>query len=126
MASRFRVRHLHQVSRIFLDSRLVHRQVRAADGALGVSLVARPLRREFLTLSAWRDLAALHALVRAEPHHGAMRRHASAMAEATFTTWEVPVAALPASWDEAQQRLDDARSAATDASHGPGRGGGTP
>ena len=33
----------------------IHRQVRRADGAYGVSLEAHPLKREFLTLSSWRD-----------------------------------------------------------------------
>ena len=46
----------------------IHEQVRAADGALGVSLVAHPLQRVFFTLSAWRDRAAVDALVSAEPH----------------------------------------------------------
>ena len=49
MASRFRLRRLRDVPRFFLDAMRIHRQVRAADGALGVSLVAHPLRREFFT-----------------------------------------------------------------------------
>ena len=84
----------------------IHRQVRAADGALGVSLIARPLRREFLTLSAWRDRSALDALVRAAPHAGAMRRHRRGLAESTFTFWTVPVHGLPVPWDDARRRLD--------------------
>jgi hypothetical protein len=106
MASHFRVRHLRHVPRFFLDSLRIHRQVRAADGAFGVSLIARPLHREFFTLSAWRDRAAVNALVRAEPHVGAMRRHRAAMAESTFVFWEVPGAALPVPWTEARRRLD--------------------
>ena len=111
MASRFRVRRLHQVPRFFLDSMRIHRQVRAADGALGISLIAHPLRLEFLTLSAWRDRNSLDALVRAEPHRGAMRRHRAAMTESTFTFWDVPVADLPVRWDDAQRRLDAERTA---------------
>lgn len=106
MASRFRLRGLRHVPRFFLDSMRIHRQVRAADGALGVSLIAHPLRREFYTLSAWRDRAALDSLVRAEPHRSAMRRHRRAMTESTFTFWTVPADQLPISWDEARNRLD--------------------
>jgi quinol monooxygenase YgiN len=110
MASRFRVRQLHQVPRFFLDSLRIHRQVRAADGALGISLIARPLRREFLTLSAWRDRQSLDALVRSNPHRAAMRLHRPAMAESTFTFWQVPVTHLPVPWDEVRSRLDAERA----------------
>ena len=110
MASRFRVRRPRDVPRFFADSMRIHRQVRAADGALGVSLIARPFRREFLTLSAWRDRGALDALVRAQPHAGAMRRHRPAMAESTFTFWTVPADGMPVSWDDARRRLDDERA----------------
>jgi heme-degrading monooxygenase HmoA len=108
MASRFRLRRLRDVPRFFLDAMRIHRQVRAADGALGVSLVARPLQREFFTLSAWRDRAAVDALVRAEPHRSAMGRHHEDMEDAAFRFWEVPPDALPPSWDEAYRRLASA------------------
>jgi Domain of unknown function (DUF3291). len=111
MASQFRVRRLRHVPRFFFDALRIHRQVRGADGALGVSLIARPLRREFLTLSAWRDRDALNALVRTKLHRRAMQRHRPEMADSTFTFWEVPVAQLPVSWDEAQRKLDVERIA---------------
>jgi hypothetical protein len=105
MASRFRLRRLRDVPRFFLDAMRIHRQVRAADGALGVALVAHPLRREFFTLSAWRDRAAVDALVRAEPHRSAMGRYHAVMADAVFRFWEVPPDAVPPSWEEAFRRL---------------------
>ena len=82
-----------------------HRQVRAAEGVLGVALVAHPLRREFFTLGAWRDRAAVDALVRAEPHRSAMGRYHAVMADAKFRFWEVPPEELPPIWDDAQSRL---------------------
>jgi quinol monooxygenase YgiN len=105
MASRFELRRLRDVPRFFLDAMRIHRQVRAADGVLGVSLVAHPLRREFYTLSAWRDRAAVDALVRAEPHRSTMGRYHAVMADAAFRFWEVPPEELPPSWDDAQRRL---------------------
>jgi heme-degrading monooxygenase HmoA len=110
MASRFRVRRFRDVPRFFLDSMKIHRQVLDADGALGVSLVAHPLRREFLTLSAWSDRSSLNALVRTDPHHSAMRRHHPVMAESSFTFWEVPSGDLPIDWHDARHRLDAGRS----------------
>jgi hypothetical protein len=106
MASRFRLRRLRDVPRFFLDAMRIHKQVRAADGALGVSLVAHPLQREFFTLSAWRDRAAVDALVRAEPHRSVMGRYHPLMVDAAFRFWEAPPDALPPSWDDARQRLD--------------------
>ena len=108
MASRFRLRRWRSVPRFLVDSLRVFRQVCATDGALGVSLVARPLRREFLTLSPWRDGAALRAPVGAEPHAGAMRRNRPAMAESVLTTWEAPTSDLPVPWAEAQRRISAA------------------
>jgi hypothetical protein len=61
------------------DAMRVRTLVRRSEGALGVSLVARPLRREFETLSAWRDRESLNAMVRAEPHRSVMGRYRAAM-----------------------------------------------
>jgi heme-degrading monooxygenase HmoA len=105
MASRFRVRGYRHVLPFLLDALRIHAQVRNADGALGVSLVAHPLRKEFATLSAWRDRDALNALVRSEPHRTIMGRYRSAMAGSRFTFWEASPAALPLDWAEAERRL---------------------
>jgi heme-degrading monooxygenase HmoA len=105
MASRFRVERYRHVMPFFLDSQRVLAQIRRADGALGVSLVARPLRREFFTLSAWTDRAALDAIVSSEPHRSVMRRQRAAMADSAFTFWTAPATALPLTWEEAEERL---------------------
>jgi heme-degrading monooxygenase HmoA len=105
MASRFRVRGYRHVVPFLLDAQRVLAQIRRADGALGVSLVARPLRREFFTLSAWTDRAAIDAMVGSEPHRSVMRRQRAAMADSAFTFWTAPTAALPLTWEEAEERL---------------------
>jgi hypothetical protein len=105
MASRFRVRGYRHVLPFLLDSLRVLAQIRRTDGALGVSLVARPLRREFCTLSAWTDRAALDALVRAEPHRSVMTRQRAAMTDSAFAFWTAPATALPLTWEEADERL---------------------
>jgi hypothetical protein len=109
MASRFRVRTWRHVLPFFIDSMRIHRQVRRADGAYGVSLEAHPLRREFLTLSSWRDDAAVKALVRAEPHRSVMRKYRAATEEATFRFWTAP-ATEPPTWAQAKQRLAEPES----------------
>jgi hypothetical protein len=105
MASRFRVRGFRHVLPFFIDSMRVLAQMRKADGAVGVSLVAHPLRREFATLSAWRDRAALDAAVGGEPHRSVMRRQRAAMAASTFRFWNAPAESLPLTWEEADRRL---------------------
>ena len=104
MASSFRVHGFRHVLPFFLDAMRVLRQVRAADGAVGVSLEAHPLRREFRTLSAWRDRAAITALVTAEPHRTIMRGHGDAMAASDFVFWTQP-AGEPPTWADAHRRL---------------------
>ncbi|CAL9282448.1 MULTISPECIES: DUF3291 domain-containing protein [unclassified Streptomyces] len=120
MASRFEVRSLADVPRFFLKSLAAWRQVNSAPGVYGASLVARPLKRTFYTLSAWQDRDAVYAYARAEPHRGIMKDLRSTMRGSTFTFWETTTDALPLSWDEAHRRL--AEQAARDAAEGAGRG----
>lgn len=105
MASRFRVRGYRHVLPFLLDALRIRAQVRRADGALGVSLVARPLRREFATLSAWHDRAAIDAMVQTQPHLAVMRRYRTAMEDSRFVFWDSTADNLPISWDEAWRQL---------------------
>jgi quinol monooxygenase YgiN len=105
MASTFQVASLAGVPRFFLSSLAAWRQVRSAPGCLGASLVARPLRREFCTLSAWENRDALYAFARTQPHRDIMTRLRPTMASATFTFWEAGAGDLPLSWDDARHRL---------------------
>ncbi len=106
MASRFQVASLVDVPRFFLSSLAAWRQVRSAPGCLGASLVARPLHREFRTLSAWANRDALYSFARTQPHRDIMTRLRPTMASSTFTFWEVGAGELPLHWDDAQRRLD--------------------
>jgi hypothetical protein len=103
MASRFRLRRFRHVLPFLRDAMKVRTLVRRSDGALGVSLVARPFRREFETLSAWRDRESLDAMVRTEPHRSIMGRYHAVMADAKFTFYTP--AAYPPTWSEAEREL---------------------
>lgn len=122
MASRFEVRSLADVPRFLLGSLAAWRQVTTAPGAYGASLVARPLKRTFYTLSAWRDRDALYAYARAEPHRGIMEGLRPVMRGSTFAFWETTTDDLPPAWGDALRRLDEqaAKDAAGEAA--PGRG----
>jgi heme-degrading monooxygenase HmoA len=111
MASRFEVRSLTDVPRFFLKSLAIWRQLRTAPGALGASLIARPLKRTFYTLSAWESREALNAFAAAEPHRSVMRGLRATMPESTFTFWEVPTEQLPVPWPDAHARIEAQRTA---------------
>jgi heme-degrading monooxygenase HmoA len=83
----------------------VRRAVLGAPGALGVSLVARPLRREYFTLSAWTNRAALDAFVGNPRHREAMRRLGPAMARSQFVYWHPPADAGAPTWAQAHEHL---------------------
>ncbi|AEN13226.1 MULTISPECIES: DUF3291 domain-containing protein [unclassified Streptomyces] len=111
MASRFEVRSLRDVPRFFVKSLVAWKQVRSAPGVFGASLIARPLKREFYTLSAWESREALHAFARTEPHRSLMTGLKPTMRTSTFTFWEAPAAGLPIDWDEAKRRVEERRRA---------------
>ena len=50
--------------RLFRGSRAVADQLADTEGAIGFSMLARPLRREYATLSLWADASALAAFGR--------------------------------------------------------------
>ncbi|MFC4030069.1 DUF3291 domain-containing protein [Streptomyces polygonati] len=105
MASRLEVRSFKDVPRFFAQALSAWKQVRAAPGALGASLIAQPMKRTFWTLSAWESKDALYAYAGTEPHRGIMTGLRSTMRASTFTFWEIPVEQLPVSWDDARLHL---------------------
>ena len=109
----------------FLRSALaVRKQVRGSPGAIGVSLIAQPMRKTFWTLSAWRDQPALDAFVGAEPHSDVMARYRSRLTVAHFRFWNMTPSELPAPRSNARSLWDDARRrlASDDSSKGDSNG----
>jgi hypothetical protein len=106
MASRLELRRLRDALPFLAAALRIRRQMLNSPGALGLSLIARPIRRTFWTLSAWQDQAALSATTGREPHKQIMKRFRPRMAESSFVTWTAPATALPMTWDEALRRLE--------------------
>ncbi len=105
MTSRFLLRSRWQVPGFLWAALAIRRQVRRSPGALGVSLIAEPLKARFWTLSAWSDRAALDDFVRHSPHAPTMRKYRPHMRDARFRFWTVPATTLPIDWSDAQARL---------------------
>jgi len=77
----------------------------APEGLLGYSMLAKPLRSQYWTLSAWKDSASLARFVREPPHREAMRELPNHLTGFRTVRWTSPGAALPPRWDDALSRM---------------------
>jgi hypothetical protein len=91
--------------RLFRGSGAVRKQLSGTDGVMGFSMLARPLRKQYATLSVWRDEAALAAFADAPPHRQLMGGLKPEMGPTKFVRWSISGAQGRPSWDEALQRL---------------------
>jgi quinol monooxygenase YgiN len=83
----------------------VMRQLAAAQGLLGYSVLAHPFSKRFWTLSAWENEAALRAFVQHPPHVRLMAALTPHMGETKFVHWMVNGSQLPLGWDDALRRF---------------------
>src|SRR6266567_1625196 len=82
----------------------VMKQLAAAQGLIGYSLLARPMGKNFWTLSVWENEAALKTFVRNPPHVRIMASLTPQMREPKFVRWKVKGSELPLLWDDALRR----------------------
>jgi hypothetical protein len=106
VASRLELRRLRDVPSFLIAALRIRRQMLNSPGALGLSLIARPLLRTFWTLSAWQDQAALSTATGNEPHRQIMKHFRPRITGSSFVTWTAQTAALPITWEEALRRLE--------------------
>lgn len=88
----------------FLILRVV-KQLTSAHGLVGYSFLARPLSKQFWTLSAWNNEQELQLFVQHPPHAQIMTAMAPYMGEARFVRWTVKGSELPLLWDDALRRF---------------------
>jgi hypothetical protein len=72
---------------------------------VGFSTLARPLRKQYATLSVWIDEDALRAFARSAPHRQLMTDLAPEMAPTRFLRWTIRGREGLPSWDDALARL---------------------
>jgi quinol monooxygenase YgiN len=82
----------------------IQRQLNNSPGVVGYSLRAKPLSRNFWTLSVWEDETALQNFVRKVPHLDAMTSLIPHMGPTRFSQWRVVGSSLPLHWDDAMRR----------------------
>ena len=83
----------------------IQSQLSQTDNIIGYSLLAHPLKRDFWTLSAWSDKAALNNFFRSAPHADAMKALRPHMGKTRFIEWTVSGSALPPDWNDALNRF---------------------
>lgn len=90
---------------LFRGARAVRKQLATTDGVLGFSLLARPLRKQYATLSVWEDEPALAAFAGQTPHRELMASLAPQMTATKFVRWTIRGHDGRPSWSDALRRL---------------------
>jgi heme-degrading monooxygenase HmoA len=90
---------------LFAGASAVRKQLANTDGVIGFSLLARPFRKQYATLSIWEDEAALETFATSEPHAQLMADLGPEMAPTRFARWSISSGDVRPSWRDALQRL---------------------
>jgi quinol monooxygenase YgiN len=99
------VRRLLRLPRFLAYVRKIRKQLDAAPaGLVGYSLLAKPHRSRYWTLSAWADAAAVGAFIGQSPHRDAMTALRDALPGFQTMRWTVPGSELPPAWEDALAR----------------------
>lgn len=111
LLSQIPLRSYRATFRFLRDVWRVQQQLQEAAGLIGYSLRARPLSRQYWTLSVWESDRALLDFVRTPPHADVMSTLRGHMGPTRFVRWRVPGADPLPTWEHAI-----ARAAAADRS----------
>ena len=89
MASHLPLNQITATVRFFRAVLAVRKQLATAEGLIGYTLRAKPLARDYWTLSVWTDDTALRAFMRTPPHVQVMTSLKPVMGPTKFVTWTV-------------------------------------
>jgi hypothetical protein len=105
LASSIPARRMSSTGRLFSGASAVRTQLEATEGVMGFSLLARPLRKQYATLSVWTDEQALATFADANPHGKLMGELSKEMGPTKFVRWTIKGSEGRPSWREALKRL---------------------
>ncbi|HYK69843.1 MAG TPA: hypothetical protein VEV45_17995 [Streptosporangiaceae bacterium] len=105
MASHLPLRRITGTARFFQAVSAIRKQLAGADGLVGYTLRAKPLARDYWTLSVWQDETTLRAFMRTPPHAGLMSSLRPLMGPTKFITWNIRAADGRPSLADALRRL---------------------
>jgi len=92
MASHLPLQRISSTVRFFRSVSAVRKQLATADGLVGYMLRARPLARDYWTLSVWQHERALREFMRTQPHVQIMNSLKPYMGPTKFVTWTISAA----------------------------------
>ena len=99
------LRRLSKLPRFLSYVRKIRQQLDAGpEGLIGYSLLAKPLRSNYWTLSVWEDDAALARFIHASPHRDAMRELPKVLSGFRTTRWTSAGSGDPPTWSDALAR----------------------
>jgi hypothetical protein len=93
LASYLPLTRISSTVRFFRSVSAVRKQLATADGLVGYTLRARPLARDYWTLSVWENETALREFMRTPPHVQIMSSLKPFMGRTKFVTWTISAAA---------------------------------
>ena len=105
MASHLPLRNITSTLRFFRAVAAIRKQLSSTEGLVGYALRAKPVAREYWTLSVWNDRDALGQFMRTPPHVGLMGSLKPFMGTTRFVQWQITTADGRPSWTEAMERL---------------------
>lgn len=105
MASHLPLTRITATVRFFRAVSAIRKQLASAEGLVGYTLRAKPLARNYWTLSVWTDQAALQGFMRTAPHVELMGSLKPFMAPTKFVQWEITATDGRPSWTQADERL---------------------
>jgi quinol monooxygenase YgiN len=91
--------------RFFRAVAALRKQLSSAEGLVGYTLRAKPLARDYWTLSVWNDRVALEQFMRTPPHVRLMGSLKPFMGPTKFVQWQITTADRRPSWTEGLERL---------------------
>jgi hypothetical protein len=92
MASHLPLKRISSTVRFFRGVSAVRKQLGAADRLVGYTLRAKPLARDYWTLSVWTSETALREFMRTPPHVRLMASLKPFMGPTKFVTWTISAA----------------------------------
>jgi quinol monooxygenase YgiN len=99
------LRRLSKLPRFLSYVRKIRQQLDAPpEGLIGYSLLAKPLRSNYWTLSVWEDEAALGRFIQGAPHRDAMRELPKVLSGFRTTRWTSMGSVGPPTWSDALAR----------------------
>ncbi|MBA0086485.1 MAG: hypothetical protein HRJ53_16010 [Acidobacteria bacterium Pan2503] len=92
------------IPRFFWSTFAIQKQLAGSAGILGYALRARPLEKNFWTMSAWLDEKCLMDFALRIPHSQVMKVLAPLMSSTKFIRWKVAGSDVPLRWSVALER----------------------